>query len=156
MEERTIKSAIISELTDALGEGSSIGGIDLGFSTIKLYDVDSRRTTAVTSDRFDSYSPAWGPDGRTVYYSSWRDDQSWIYRKPVDGTAPEERVLDADQVARCIEDVGVGFMFAPAHHSAMKHAIGPRKEMGVRTIFNVLGVIIGVGCYELATRLGKR
>ncbi|MDH5360898.1 MAG: anthranilate phosphoribosyltransferase [Gammaproteobacteria bacterium] len=43
------------------------------------------------------------------------------------------------QVAECINKVGVGFMFAPAHHSAMKHAIGPRKEMGVRTIFNVLG-----------------
>ena len=47
--------------------------------------------------------------------------------------------LTPDQVARCIEEVGVGFMFAPAHHSAMKHAIGPRREMGVRTIFNVLG-----------------
>ncbi|HGG58694.1 MAG TPA: anthranilate phosphoribosyltransferase [Gammaproteobacteria bacterium] len=47
--------------------------------------------------------------------------------------------LTADQVAECINDIGVGFMFAPLHHSAMKHAIGPRKEMGVRTIFNVLG-----------------
>jgi anthranilate phosphoribosyltransferase len=47
--------------------------------------------------------------------------------------------LTPEQVAQCIEQVGVGFMFAPAHHSAMKHAIGPRKEMGVRTIFNVLG-----------------
>jgi len=47
--------------------------------------------------------------------------------------------LTPEQVAECIEKVGVGFMFAPAHHSAMKHAIGPRKEMGVRTIFNVLG-----------------
>lgn len=47
--------------------------------------------------------------------------------------------LTPDQVAQCIEKVGVGFMFAPAHHSAMKHAIGPRKEMGVRTIFNLLG-----------------
>lgn len=44
-----------------------------------------------------------------------------------------------EQVAQCVMEVGVGFMFAPAHHSAMKHAIGPRKEMGVRTIFNVLG-----------------
>ncbi|MDH5425371.1 MAG: anthranilate phosphoribosyltransferase [Gammaproteobacteria bacterium] len=42
-------------------------------------------------------------------------------------------------VAECVNDIGVGFMFAPAHHSAMKHAIGPRKEMAVRTIFNVLG-----------------
>jgi anthranilate phosphoribosyltransferase len=43
------------------------------------------------------------------------------------------------QVAECVRRLGVGFMFAPGHHSAMKHAIGPRKEMGVRTIFNVLG-----------------
>jgi anthranilate phosphoribosyltransferase len=43
------------------------------------------------------------------------------------------------QVERCVREVGVGFMFAPGHHSAMKHAIGPRKEMAVRTIFNVLG-----------------
>ncbi|HEY9148228.1 MAG TPA: anthranilate phosphoribosyltransferase [Gammaproteobacteria bacterium] len=47
--------------------------------------------------------------------------------------------LSSEQVARCIDEVGVGFMFAPMHHSAMKHAIGPRKEMGVRTIFNILG-----------------
>ena len=47
--------------------------------------------------------------------------------------------INPEQVAQCVTDVGVGFMFAPAHHSAMKHAIGPRKEMGVRTIFNVLG-----------------
>ncbi len=42
-------------------------------------------------------------------------------------------------IAKCIEEAGVGFMFAPLHHSAMKHAVGPRREMGVRTIFNVLG-----------------
>ena len=47
--------------------------------------------------------------------------------------------LDANQVARCVETIGVGFLFAPKHHSAMKHAIGPRKEMGVRTLFNLLG-----------------
>lgn len=47
--------------------------------------------------------------------------------------------LDSAQVARCVEEVGVGFMFAPRHHSAMKHAIGPRREMGVRTMFNLLG-----------------
>lgn len=45
----------------------------------------------------------------------------------------------AEQVAACVEQCGLGFMFAPAHHGAMKHAIGPRKEMAVRTIFNVLG-----------------
>lgn len=47
--------------------------------------------------------------------------------------------LDPEQVATCIEQVGVGFLFAPKHHSAMKYAITPRREMGVRTIFNVLG-----------------
>jgi anthranilate phosphoribosyltransferase len=47
--------------------------------------------------------------------------------------------LASEQVAACVEQVGVGFMFAPAHHSAMRHAIGPRREMGVRTIFNILG-----------------
>ncbi len=47
--------------------------------------------------------------------------------------------LTPQQVAQCIRQVGLGFMFAPAHHSAMKHAIGPRRELGVRTIFNVLG-----------------
>ena len=47
--------------------------------------------------------------------------------------------LSPDQVARAINEVGVGFMFAPAHHSAMRHAIGPRRELGMRTIFNILG-----------------
>jgi len=47
--------------------------------------------------------------------------------------------LSPEQVAACIQDVGIGFMFAPAHHSAMKHAIGPRKELAQRTIFNMLG-----------------
>lgn len=47
--------------------------------------------------------------------------------------------LNSEQVTYCIEKIGVGFMFAPLHHGAMKHAIGPRREMGVRTIFNVLG-----------------
>ena len=47
--------------------------------------------------------------------------------------------LSPQQVARCVQEVGVGFMFAPKHHGAMKHAIGPRREMGVRTLFNLLG-----------------
>lgn len=47
--------------------------------------------------------------------------------------------LKPEQVARCVESVGVGFMFAPAHHGAMKYAIGPRRELGLRTIFNMLG-----------------
>ncbi|QQD22843.1 anthranilate phosphoribosyltransferase [Oceanospirillaceae bacterium ASx5O] len=47
--------------------------------------------------------------------------------------------LTPQQVARCINELGVGFMFAPSHHSAMKYAIGPRKALGLRTIFNILG-----------------
>ncbi len=47
--------------------------------------------------------------------------------------------LDGEAIARCIEQVGVGFMFAPRHHQAMRYAIGARREMGVRTIFNILG-----------------
>lgn len=47
--------------------------------------------------------------------------------------------LTPEQIGSCIDTVGIGFLFAPMHHSAMKHAIGPRREMGVRTIFNLLG-----------------
>ncbi|WP_040726487.1 anthranilate phosphoribosyltransferase [Thiomicrorhabdus sp. Kp2] len=47
--------------------------------------------------------------------------------------------LNPEQVAECINQTGVGFMFAQAHHSAMKHVIGARRELGVRTIFNMLG-----------------
>jgi anthranilate phosphoribosyltransferase len=81
--------------------------------------------------------------------------------------------LTPEQVARCVREVGVGFMFAPMHHGAMKHAIGPRRELGVRTIFNVLGPltnpagvpnqVLGVFREELVTpmaevlqRLGSR
>jgi anthranilate phosphoribosyltransferase len=47
--------------------------------------------------------------------------------------------LPPKDVERCIEKVGIGFMFAPVFHKAMKYAIGPRKEMGIRTVFNILG-----------------
>jgi len=47
--------------------------------------------------------------------------------------------LTPEQVKRCIEEVGIGFIFAPNFHLAMKHAIGPRREIGVRTVFNILG-----------------
>jgi anthranilate phosphoribosyltransferase len=73
--------------------------------------------------------------------------------------------LDPAQVANVIERAGVGFMFAPMHHSAMKHAIGPRKEMAVRTIFNVLGPltnpasvqrqVVGVFAKELTETLAN-
>ena len=44
-----------------------------------------------------------------------------------------------ERVGQCLESAGIGFLFAPALHGAMKHAIGPRKELGTRTVFNVLG-----------------
>ena len=46
---------------------------------------------------------------------------------------------DAVTVARCVDEVGIGFLFAPMLHPAMKYAIGPRREIGIRTIFNILG-----------------
>jgi anthranilate phosphoribosyltransferase len=73
--------------------------------------------------------------------------------------------LPAKQVAECINTVGVGFMFAPAHHSATKYAAGPRKELGVRTIFNMLGpltnpayaanMLVGVYAKELVTPIAE-
>nr|MDT0252872.1 anthranilate phosphoribosyltransferase [Endozoicomonas sp.] len=73
--------------------------------------------------------------------------------------------ISPDQVARCIEEVGVGFMFAPAHHSAMKNVIGVRRELGIRTIFNILGpmsnpanvknLLIGVFTRELCRPMAE-
>ncbi len=47
--------------------------------------------------------------------------------------------LSPEEVKSCIEEIGIGFMFAPNFHGAMKHAIGPRREIGIRTVFNILG-----------------
>ena len=81
--------------------------------------------------------------------------------------------LSPEQVARCIDEAGIGFMFAQAFHPAMKHVAGPRREIGVRTVFNILGPLtnpagakhqlLGVAREELARpmaevlgRLGSR
>ncbi len=50
--------------------------------------------------------------------------------------------LSAAQIADCIDEIGIGFMFAPAHHPAMKHVAPIRKELGIRTIFNLLGPLV--------------
>ena len=66
--------------------------------------------------------------------------------------------LSPDEVGACIDEVGIGFLFAPRLHPAMKYAIGPRREMGVRTVFNVLGPLTNpagaqvqlIGVYDAA------
>ena len=55
------------------------------------------------------------------------------------GTLGVNLKLTPEQAGECVDEVGIGFLFAPAFHPAMKHAIGPRRELGVRTIFNILG-----------------
>ncbi len=64
--------------------------------------------------------------------------------------------LTPEQVSECVDTLGIGFMFAPSHHSAMKNVIAPRKELGIRTIFNLLGPLTNpanapfqvIGVYE--------
>ena len=73
--------------------------------------------------------------------------------------------MDAPEVKRCLEEVGIGFMFAPVFHPAMKYAAGPRREIGVRTVFNLLGPltnpagaqaqVIGVPETFLTTKLAQ-
>jgi anthranilate phosphoribosyltransferase len=71
--------------------------------------------------------------------------------------------LSPEQVAKCVDSIGIGFMFAPNHHSAMKHAAPVRRELGVRTLFNLLGPltnpanakcqVMGVFAKELTAKL---
>ena len=73
--------------------------------------------------------------------------------------------LTPEQVAQCVQQVGIGFMFAPNHHSAMKHAAPVRRELGVRTLFNLLGPmtnpasapnqVMGVYARELTGKLAQ-
>jgi len=73
--------------------------------------------------------------------------------------------LNAEQVTRSIDEVDIGFMFAPLFHPAMKHAAAPRRELGIRTVFNILGPltnpaaaaaqVIGVADLKLAGKLAE-
>jgi len=73
--------------------------------------------------------------------------------------------VSPEKVEQCIAEIGIGFLFAPALHGAMKHAIGPRREIGIRTIFNILGPltnpagadcqVLGVYRPELVAVMGK-
>jgi len=58
--------------------------------------------------------------------------------------------IEAAKMSRCLDEVGIAFLFAPSLHPAMKHAIGPRREIGIRTIFNILGPL----CNPAGTRFG--
>ena len=71
--------------------------------------------------------------------------------------------LGAEAVAECLETVGIGFMFAPIFHPAMKYAAAPRREIGIRTVFNILGPltnparaesqVIGVPSVEIGNKI---
>jgi anthranilate phosphoribosyltransferase len=73
--------------------------------------------------------------------------------------------LGPEDVGRCLNEAGVGFMFAPLYHPAMKHAAGPRREIGIRTVFNLLGPltnpagataqVIGVPSPDLVSKLAE-
>jgi len=73
--------------------------------------------------------------------------------------------LTAEQVQRCLKRVGIGFMFAPSFHPAMKYAAGPRREIGIRTVFNILGPltnpagaqaqVLGVADHALVDKMAK-
>lgn len=73
--------------------------------------------------------------------------------------------LSPSEVKILIDELGIGFLFAPQHHTAMKHAIGPRKALGLRTLFNLLGPltnpaaapnqVLGVFCPELVVPLAE-
>jgi anthranilate phosphoribosyltransferase len=73
--------------------------------------------------------------------------------------------ISPQEVGQCLDEIGIGFLFAPALHGAMKHAISPRREIGIRTIFNVLGPLtnpaeaqaqlVGVYAKELTVSLAE-
>ena len=73
--------------------------------------------------------------------------------------------LDAEAVSQCLETIGIGFMFAPTFHPAMKYATAPRREIGIRTVFNILGPltnpagakfqVIGVPARELGEKIAS-
>jgi anthranilate phosphoribosyltransferase len=113
-----VDPALADQLVDTCGTGGDAAG---------LFNVSTAAAFAVAAA--GGHVAKHG--NRSVSSSSGSSDLLEAAGVAID-TSPE-------QVAECIRRLGVGFMFAPAHHGAMKYAVGPRRELGVRTIFNIIG-----------------
>ncbi|MES1930841.1 anthranilate phosphoribosyltransferase [Salinisphaera dokdonensis CL-ES53] len=113
-----IDDALAEDLVDTCGTGGDAAG---------LFNVSTAAAFAVAAA--GGHVAKHG--NRSVSSSSGSSDLLEAAGVAIN-TSPE-------QVAECIRRLGVGFMFAPAHHGAMKYAVGPRRELGVRTIFNIIG-----------------
>ncbi|WP_353220312.1 anthranilate phosphoribosyltransferase [Salinisphaera sp. S4-8] len=113
-----VDPALADRLVDTCGTGGDAAG---------LFNVSTAAAFAVAAA--GGHVAKHG--NRSVSSSSGSSDLLEAAGVAID-TSPE-------QVAECIRRLGVGFMFAPAHHGAMKYAVGPRRELGVRTIFNIIG-----------------
>ena len=113
-----VDASLAEQLVDTCGTGGDASG---------LFNVSTAAAFAVAAA--GGHVAKHG--NRSVSSSSGSSDLLEAAGVALD-TSPE-------QVAECIRRLGVGFMFAPAHHGAMKYAVGPRRELGVRTIFNIIG-----------------
>ncbi len=135
-----MKGETVTEIAAAAGvmrelaSGVDIGGLD--------HTVDIVGTGGDTSGTFNVSTASMFVAAAAGCHVAKHGNRS-VSSKSGSADALETAGLRLDltpaQVGQCVREVGVGFMFAPGHHSAMKHAIGPRREMGVRTVFNVLG-----------------
>jgi anthranilate phosphoribosyltransferase len=134
-----IKGETIDEITGAvmvmreLATGVDVGGehlvdiVGTGGDGANLFNVSTATTFVVAA-----------AGGRVAKHGN-RSVSSKSGSADLLEAAGVNLAITPEQVAQCVNELGVGFMFAPAHHSAMKYAIGPRKELAMRTIFNILG-----------------
>ena len=135
-----MKGETVTELTAAasvmreLASGVDIGGLDHAVDIVGTGGDASGTFNVSTASMFVAAAA-----GCHVAKHGNRSVSSRSGSADALETAGINLMLSPEQVAQCVREVGVGFMFAPGHHSAMRHAIGPRKEMAARTVFNVLG-----------------
>ena len=111
-------------------EEASVHLVDLvgtGGDSASLFNVSTASTFVVAAAGANVAKHG----NRSVSSTSGSSDVLEQFGVPLD--------LSPDQVARAVQEVGMGFMFAPSHHSAMRYAVGPRRELGMRTLFNILG-----------------